>query len=271
MNKTKRFSRQPVLLALAVCLMSSRLFWGNAEATLIVVPSSAGGSEGSIANGFPFNLAAVPLSSQRYQQVYAASEFAALSPNGALITQILFRPDGGGTGAAFTSTLPSIRIDLSTTSAAPDALNSTFASNVGLDNTIVFGGLSGAALPLSSAFTGPPGGPKDFDIVINLTTAFFYNPLLGNLLLDVRNFGGGLTTQFDAIGLPNDSISRAYTGSASDVNSPNADGTVGLTTGLVTGFTTVPEMSSAALVAATLGIGIGARVLFQRRRVSRAT
>ena len=62
------------------------------------------------------------------------------------------------------------------------------------------------ALAFSSAFTGPAGGPKDFDILVDLTTPFFYNPALGNLLLDVRNFSGEPTppsTFFDAVsGLP---------------------------------------------------------------------
>lgn len=41
----------------------------------------------------------------RYQQIYAAGEFSALSPGGEFITQIAFRPDAV-VGAAFSSTLP---------------------------------------------------------------------------------------------------------------------------------------------------------------------
>jgi hypothetical protein len=52
---------------------------------------------------------------------------------------------------------------LSTTSANPNALSTTFANNIGADDTVVFGA---GALALSSAFTGPAGGPKNFDIVI---------------------------------------------------------------------------------------------------------
>jgi hypothetical protein len=140
-----------------------------------------------------------------------------------------------------------VRIDLSTTAAAPDALSTTFASTVGLDNTIVFGGAGGAPLALSSAFTGPAGGTKAFDIVINLTTPFHYNPALGNLLLDVRNFGGGTTTTFDAQTTSGDPVSRAVT-TFSGVNSATAD--LNDTIGLVTRFTTtaaVPEPSTLAL------------------------
>jgi PEP-CTERM motif len=236
-----------------------------ARADFVVVPNSLAGVEGNSNNSGPFNIAQVGLTEQRYQQVYAASQFAAIPAGGAFITQITFRPDAS-TGAAFSSTLPSIRIDLSTTGAAPDALSTTFASNTGADDAIVFGGPFGAPLTLSSAFTGPAGGPKDFDIVINLTRSFFYDPSLGNLLLDVRNFGGGATTPFDAQTTAGDSVSRAFT-AGSGVNSATADFTD--TLGLVTRFTTtaVPEPGTLALFGtAALGLAVGVR---WRRRPKR--
>jgi hypothetical protein len=259
------------VLFLATFVISCGIFSGKAGAALIIAPNSAATVEGESNNAFPFNIAATLLANQRYQQVYDASQFATLLPTGGLITQILFRPDVTGSGAAFTSTLPSIRIDLSTTSAAPDGLSTTFASNVGLDDTIVYGGPAGAPLTLSSAATGPPSGPKDLDIVINLTTPFLYNPLLGNLLLDVRNFGDGATTAFDAINEVGDSVSRVFTTSAG-VNSPTADG-LGPTIGLVTGFTTTPTASvpdpasTGALLAGAMGTMIAAHLLIRRTRV----
>jgi len=208
---------------------------GAVEPT-VVVPNSARTTEGDINNSYPFNITPFGLSSQRYQQVYAASQFG----GGGLITQIIFRPDAMF-GNAFMSTLPDIQIDLSTTSAADDGLSSTFADNVGADDTIVF---ARGALTLSSAFTGPPDGPKDFDIIITLTTPFFYNPALGNLLLDVRNFGAGTTTVFDAVSPLGDGVSRVTN---TDVNS--GTGTPD-SAGLVTGFIIVPEPGSAALLLA---------------------
>jgi hypothetical protein len=159
----------------------------------IVSPGAETSVEGNLDNEAPFDLAQIPLSSARYQQVYASTEFAALS-GPAFITQLLFRPDAVF-GFAFSSTLPDIQIDLSETHAAPNALSTTYANNVGADDTVVY---ARGSLSLSSADTGPAGGPKTFDIVINLTTSFLYNPLAGNLLLDVRNFGGGQTTDFDS-------------------------------------------------------------------------
>ena len=66
----------------------------------------------------------------------------------------------------------------------PGSLSSTFASNVGGDDTTVYSG----PLSLSSAFTGPADGPKDLDIAVKLQTPFLYDPAVGNLLLDIKGF-----------------------------------------------------------------------------------
>lgn len=107
----------------------------------------------------------------------------------------------------------------------------------------------------------------DFDILITFTTPFFYNPSLGNLLLDVRNFGGGTTTQFDSQSAVSDSISRVFTnsvvGGLNGVNSPTG---VTNTEGLVTKFTTsaIPEPGSLVLLSA--GLAAFGLVRRQQRR-----
>lgn len=148
------------------------------------MPNNLATIEAGNNNAFPFDIAASSLSSQRYQQVYSAGQFAAV-PGGGYITQIIFRPDTGSHGSAFSSTLGSMTIQLSTTTAGPDGLNTTFANNIGTNAVTVYYG----SLPLNSACTGPANGPKDFDIAINLKTPFFYNPAQGNLLMDVWNGG----------------------------------------------------------------------------------
>jgi hypothetical protein len=228
-------------LLLGIALIG--LFVGPVSAQNVVVPNADAAVEGNLNNGFPFNITAFGLPSQRYQQVFRAGDFGAIvGPH--LITAITFRPDASG--SAFSSTLPNVQINLSTTSAAVDALSTTFAANVGGNDTVVYSG----ALPLSSSAIGGP--PRNFDITITLTTPFLYNPGAGNLLLDVRNFSAGSTTQFDAENTVGDAVSRIYT-TSSGVGSATADGSD--TVGLVTQFTFtvgVPEPSTFLLLGSTI-------------------
>src|SRR5262249_47345311 len=92
----------------------------------VIVPGASSGVEGESNNAFPFDIGDFAFVTQRYQQVYDAGAF-----DGAiLISGISFRPDADY-GSAFSATLPSIRIDLSTTRAPVDALSALFADNVG--------------------------------------------------------------------------------------------------------------------------------------------
>lgn len=207
----------------------------------VVVPNSLATVEGNQNHTIPFSRSAA--FSQRYQQVYAASQFGALSqPH--LITRIAFRPDGPQT-SAFNTTFAEIQINFSTTSKeplftstppGPDALTATFADNVGEDDTVVF---AKGPLTLTSSFAAPQTGPKDFDIVIPLQVPFLYDPTAGNLLLDIRIFSGGFTTSFDmeafGLGAP---TSRAF----SSIDSLSVDDLSGQVDAgaLVTQFTAVP-------------------------------
>jgi hypothetical protein len=232
-----------------------------AAGTVIVVPNAYEAFEGEISNVWPFDN---PFNSMRYQQVFDASAFGQLAPGGEFITQIAFRPDAIF-GDAFSTLFPDIQINLSTSLAGPDGLSTTFMDNVGADDTEVF---ARGPLFLSSADTGPV--PRDFDIVITLTTPFLYDPSAGNLLLDVRNFVPVSTTPFDAVEMMGDSVSRRF---AFDVNDPNAIAgggpTIGLITQFVTPSTSVPEPGTALLMLAGAGSLFGLRQLRRRSRGSR--
>lgn len=223
--KTRSFLRSLCGLGFcgAVCLISVKTSYALVPS--VVVPNSAANTEGNGANAFPFDISSAgrPTNTMRYQQLYGAAQFSSAG----FITQILFRPDAAG--VAFNTVLSDMQINLSTTSVPDDGLSFLFANNIGSDETVVFSG----PLPLSSDNTG--GGPKDFDIVINLTAPFFYDPSAGNLLLDVRNFGAGLTTIFDSTMQQHDGVSRVTTNSRNGVN--QAEANFGDTEGLVTGFT----------------------------------
>jgi hypothetical protein len=100
-------------------------------------------------------------------------------------------------------------------------------------------------LSLSSAFTGPAGGPKAFDIAINLSIPFLYTPSSGNLLLDVRNFSGDTATAFDATNT-GAIMSRVFSSGANGVGDPTGSPDFA---GLVTQFTIVPEPETFGLLA----------------------
>jgi len=138
----------------------------------------------------------------RLQEMYDATLFPSVPIT---ISEIRFRPSAPY-GAAFSATISNITIRLSTTPVAVAAIGLTFAENVGTNETVVFGG----ALPLSSAFTGPSGGPKAFDIIVPLTTPFTYYPSQGNLLVDIKNVSGSLVTYVDAAASPDAKSSRVF-------------------------------------------------------------
>lgn len=248
----RRATRLLCPAVLAVVGMSVRL--GMAfDLFTIAVPSNLASVEGNAALGYPLNIGFFNLSSQRYQQVYDASQFT-LVPGGGYITAISFRVNG--TLGPFTSTLPDVQLDLSTTPKPPGGLSLTFADNVGWDDTVVY---RHGPLTLSGS-----GGakPNPFDVTITLTTPFRYDPSQGNLLLDIRNFGGGQTVQFDATSQYGDTLSRVFT-DVSGVDAAMADGASA--SGLVTQFTVeAPEPSTVALFA----LGLGALLRAGRRKAA---
>jgi hypothetical protein len=129
--------------------------------------------------------------------------------------------------------LQNIRVELSTTSKMPDGLSSTFAENVGTDNTVVYSGL----LRLN------------YVTFISLQTPFLFDPAQGNLLMDVRNFATPPAPSFGVRQfLGEDTRGDTISSVASlDVNSPTARVGSG---GMVTLFqvTAVPEPSTLLLL-----------------------
>jgi hypothetical protein len=213
--------------------LSLLLIAATLPAATIVVPNGYDNTPGNFPNAFPLDIADVcngcPGSngSQRYQQVYDASQF----PQGPIqITSIAFRPDGT-IGGAFLSVISDIKIDLSTTPMGIN-LSPTFADNVGSNDTTVFNG----SLSLSSQFTQPdgPGTATAFDIVVPFLQPFVYDPSKGNLLIDISNFVGALTTPIDAVA-GTDMVGRVYTQNTDTAASPTASAAD--TAGLITQFT----------------------------------
>ena len=216
-----------------IVLLSLVFYWSvqhGTSAATVVVPNTNASVEGDVNNLIPFSVPDFGIVQARYQQVYRNDAFNSLNPAGEYITHISFRPDGFG--SAFTSSLPDIKICLSTTPFPPDALHTYFAENVGPDVEVVW---PRGPLHLSSKAIGQVGTPREFDIVIPLARPFFYRPQVGHLLLEVQNFDLRRTTAFDAAELSGDSVSRIR--NTNDVNA--ATGTLYRSTiGLVTQFRT---------------------------------
>ena len=212
-----------VAAPLALALLASA-----AAAQTVVVPNALATLEGNAQNAFPFGITVGHPATQRYQQVYAASQFAGIAAS-QQITEIRFRPNAGATFDPWSNTM-NVEVRLSTTAAAPDALSATFAENIGAGETLVYAG----PLTISTAQTGPAlPGPMDFDMVIVLQTPFAYDAAAGNLLLDiVRDGFTPQTNKFlDSHGESGDGVSRVHAPSATAVTG-SAD-TVGLPTQFV--------------------------------------
>lgn len=213
------------------------------RAEFIVAPNQLASAEGSS------NAATDP--NTRCQQVYGSSQFSDWS-RAAYITQLAFRPDATF-GRAFSATNPSLQVNLSTTSRSPGNLSRVFAENLGGDDSMVRSG----PITFSSAFSGPPGGPKDFDVIIDLERPFLYDPEAGNLLVDFRTVG-----PLWGMDVPMDFVTGSGTfGVVSTVAAPlTASSGIPSTQGYVTRFrfTPIPEPRSLVLLLTALNLcGLG--------------
>ncbi|MEO7145876.1 MAG: PEP-CTERM sorting domain-containing protein [Bryobacteraceae bacterium] len=176
-----------------------------------------------------------------------------------MITQFAYRAKPGTGSINVTDT--SFSIYFSTSPYAPNTsggntlITSTFANNLGPDNTLVLSGGPGT-LWSSPGSTGP--GPCPFDMVFTLSTPFLYNPSKGFLLIDshFNGYTGVGTGQFDveSFNSPGGSVAGVF-----NLTAGATTGAVQLSGNVVQfGYTlATPEPASWALIltgAAALGL-----------------
>jgi hypothetical protein len=206
-----------------------------AAAIQFEVPNGLLTAEGNGESRLPFGYA----SPARYQQVYDASQFSRLPAGGAFLTRIFMRVDCSNTWEWLVTNL---QVNISTTLKKPDSLSAVFAENVGTDETLVFG-------PINYITPGPisPSCPNPQTFAtgqeINVDMPFYYDPALGNLLLDLRHLGNNWrfgnnppdppidSQKLDAQTILGDSVSRVAAFSVTTNTAEIVD-----TTGLVTAF-----------------------------------
>ncbi len=130
----------------------------------------------------------------RFQELIGPQQFGTGT---LIINQIAFRAYPG-TGP-LNLTIANLTVNMSTSPLYPNTdngrplMSTTFANNIGSDNTVVFSGPKNITSP---GCTGP--SPCPFDMVISLSTPFVYNPTLGSLLIDFQSTGlNGTAGAFD--------------------------------------------------------------------------
>jgi PEP-CTERM motif-containing protein len=214
-----------IIFLSTAAVMFSTFVWG--ETIIIGLPSTG-------LNLAPFGGTVVSGDAPRYQQAYAAADFASIGSID--ITSIDFL---GGSGNFTPGTYS---LYFSTISAGINTLSDTaFDSNLGANNALFASvNLSGPA-PATLTFTGNP---------------FFYNPASGNLLLDIIIAPTGQHAGFP----PAVYESSQYATGVFSRYDNFAEGNIGL--GLITefDFTPVPEPSAPAL----FGLGLSLITFFWR-------
>jgi hypothetical protein len=208
-SHSNQFGKRPVRLAILLASLMGSCVTAQLHAQVIVVPNSLASDDG---NGSATSTAGS--ASVRWLHIHDASQFGALS-GPSFLTKFAYRPDritGQSGPRSFT-----LRIYASTTSRSVGGISTTFAQNLGTNNTLVFDG----TVTMTTGNLPGPGNTRQFDYVFPFTTPFLYDPAAGNLALDLQIQASGSAVTFDTVsGDP--AIGRVFasTGSTATIGDP---------------------------------------------------
>jgi len=178
-KETKRTKVRRVGFAFLLAAFLGSCVTTELRAQVVVVPNSLATNDGN-ASG----TSASGPRSVRWLEIYDASQFGALS-GPSFLTQFAYRPDRvlGQSGPRSLT----LRIYASTTSRTVAGISTTFAENIGTNNTLVFDG----TVNVTTGNLPGPGNTRQFDYVFPFTTPFLYDPAAGNLVWDVQIVADG--------------------------------------------------------------------------------
>jgi hypothetical protein len=175
-------------IALLACVLGARVFGST-----IVAPSSNATVVGNDTSGA---LATTPISGELQILINPGQFVTGLQD----ITGFSFGRAEPGLGPISLAVTGNIYLSTSPNNAnslpGHTLMSTTFANNVGLDNTLVF---SGSTTENFAACSGP--APCAFGNDIVFTTPFLYNPMNGALLIDLQftSFSATGSGEFDVI------------------------------------------------------------------------
>ncbi|MFI5224697.1 MAG: hypothetical protein ACHQX3_10760, partial [Nitrospirales bacterium] len=197
-KETKRTKVRGVGFAFLLAVALGSCVTTELRAQVIVVPNSLATNDG---NGSDTSTAGP--ASVRWLTIHDASQFGVLS-GPSFLTQFAYRPDTiPGPSGPRTVTL---RIFASTTSRSVAGLSTTFAQNLGTNNTLVFD----RTVTVTTGNLPGPGNTRQFDYVFPFTTPFLYDPAAGNLVLDLQIEANGSAVSFDTVFSGDPAIGRVF-------------------------------------------------------------
>ena len=239
-KETKRTKVRGVGFAFLLAVFLGWCVTTELRAQEIVVPNALATNDGNGTNTSTAGPASV-----RWLHIHDASQFGALS-GPSFLTQFAYRPDEilGQSGPRSLT----LRIYASTTSRSVAEPSTTFAENLGTNNTLVFDG----TVTVTTGNLPGPGNTRQFDYVFPFTTPFLYDPAAGNLALDLQIEANGSAVTFDTVsGDP--AIGRIFAFGSSTAPTGNFQASH------VTQLTFVPEPTVAVSVLFGLGLLIAKR------------